>query len=163
MVAPGTGIFLNDEMDDFSTKPGEPNSYKLTSGDANAVGPRKRPVSSMMPTIVMKDHMPILVVGAAGGSRIISSVIQIVLNDLLIYPSDVRKAVFAPRLHDQWLPDNLYLENGFPANVQQALTAMGYSIQKAPHSAVAQAAGKNASGTFTAVTDPRDEGGAAAY
>jgi gamma-glutamyltranspeptidase/glutathione hydrolase len=163
LVAPGTGIFLNDEMDDFSVKPGEPNSYNLTGGDANAIAGLKRPVSSMMPTIVLRGGQPVLAVGAAGGSRIISSVIQIVLNDLVVYPYDVRRAVFAPRLHDQWLPDKLFLEGGFPESIEQALRAEEYPIERAAHSAVAQAVGRDTNGKLTAVTDPRDEGGAAAY
>jgi gamma-glutamyltranspeptidase/glutathione hydrolase len=105
----------------------------------------------------------VLAVGAAGGSRIISSVIQIVLNDLVVYPYDVRRAVFAPRLHDQWLPDKLFLEGGFPESIEQALRAEEYPIERAAHSAVAQAVGRDTNGKLTAVTDPRDEGGAAAY
>jgi len=120
MVAQGTGVLLNNELDDFAAAPGAPNAYGLVGGDANAPGPRKRPLSSMTPTIVLKDEKPFLVTGAAGGSRIITSVLQTIVN-AIDFGMDVGAAVSAPRVHHQWLPDELELEPGIGAAVLPAL------------------------------------------
>jgi len=161
LAVPGTGIVLNNEMDDFSAKPGEKNAYGLTGNDANAIAPKKRPVSSMMPTIILKDGQPVLAVGGKGGSRIISSTMQVIFNSLAIYPKDLRKSVFAPRVHHQWLPDTLDLEAGFDEADQKKLQAMGHKTAGWAWYAEVQAV-QAADGKFTAVFDPRDEGGAAA-
>ena len=105
LVAEGTGILLNNEMDDFSAKPGVPNAYGLIGGDANAVEPGKRPLSSMSPTIVLKDGS-VLVTGSPGGSRIITTVLQIVMN-VIDHGMNIAEASAAPRMHHQWLPDEL--------------------------------------------------------
>lgn len=162
LAVPGTGVFLNNEMDDFSVKPGEKNAYGLTGGDANAIAPNKRPVSSMMPTIVMRAGQPVLVVGAAGGSRIISSVTQVILNDVAVFPNDLRKSMFAPRVHHQWLPDRLDLEGGFSDEAKARFKKLGHETAPWPWSANVQAVQKDADGKLTAVFDPRDEGGASA-
>jgi gamma-glutamyltranspeptidase / glutathione hydrolase len=131
LVAAGTGIMLNNELDDFAAKPGVPNAFGLVGGAANAPGPEKRPLSSMTPTIVLKDGRPVLVTGAPGGSRIITTVLQVVVNAL-----DGRKpigdAVAAPRLHHQWFPDEVVVERGFPADKVEALTALGHSVKQGP-------------------------------
>ncbi len=128
-VVPGAGFLLNNEMDDFSAKPGTPNMFGLTGGEANAVAPGKRMLSSMTPTILVKDGRTRLVVGSPGGSRIITTVLQVVLN-VVDFKMNVQEAVDAPRFHHQWLPDAIRLERqGFPADVVTALEAMGHSTQ----------------------------------
>ena len=128
MVA-GAGFLLNNEMDDFSAKPGTPNMFGLIGGEANAVAPGKRMLSSMTPTILVKDGKTRLVVGSPGGSRIITTVLQVVLN-VVDFKMNVQEAVDAPRFHHQWLPDAIRLERqGFPADVVTALEAMGHSTE----------------------------------
>jgi gamma-glutamyltranspeptidase/glutathione hydrolase len=104
VMATGTGVLLNNEMDDFTVKVGVPNLYGLVQGQANAIGPGRRPLSSMSPTIVTKDGLPVLVVGTPGGSRIITAVLHTILNTI-DYGMNVQEAVDAPRFHQQWLPD----------------------------------------------------------
>jgi gamma-glutamyltranspeptidase / glutathione hydrolase len=128
LVAAGTGILLNNELDDFAAKPGVPNAFGLVGGAANAPGPGKRPLSSMTPTIVFKDGKPVLVTGAPGGSRIITTVLQVIVNTIDGHMS-VGDAVSAPRLHHQWLPDEAVVEPHFPADQVRALTAMGHKVR----------------------------------
>ena len=124
-VVPGAGFLLNNEMDDFSVKPGTPNMFGLIGGEANAVAPGKRMLSSMTPTIIAKDGKPLLVVGSPGGSRIITTVLQVVMN-VIDHGMDVQEAVDAPRFHHQWLPDEIRIESqGFPLDVRRALEANG--------------------------------------
>ncbi|WP_346354035.1 gamma-glutamyltransferase [Azotosporobacter soli] len=129
----GAGFLLNNEMDDFSIKAGVPNLYGLVGGDANAIAPYKRPLSSMSPTIVTKDGQLVLVVGSPGGSRIITTVLQVILN-VIDFDMNIREAVDAPRIHMQWLPDEIRIEkNGLNQDVINKLTEMGYKIApKAP-------------------------------
>ena len=125
-IVRGAGFLLNNEMDDFSAKPGVPNAYGLVGGAANAVAPRKRMLSSMTPTIVTRGGKPFLVVGSPGGSRIITTVLQVIVN-VIDHGMNVQEAVDAPRFHHQWLPDEIRLERqGFPADVVNALTALGH-------------------------------------
>ncbi len=127
-VVAGAGFLLNNEMDDFSAKPGSPNMFGLVGGEANAIAPGKRMLSSMTPTIVAKDGKPLLVVGSPGGSRIITTVLQVVTN-VLDHGMDVQEAVDAPRFHHQWQPDELRLERqGFPLDVRHALEALGHRL-----------------------------------
>ena len=163
VVAPGTGIFLNDEMDDFSAKPGASNIYGLTGDKANEIQPLKRPASSMSPTILIKAGVPVLSVGAAGGSRITTSVFQVILNDLFVFPGDLKKAVFAPRLHQQWMPEFLDLEKSYTESTKTYLESIGEKTRLAPWSAITQAVHLESDGKVRAVFDPRDEGGASAY
>ena len=129
VIAGDTGFFLNDEMDDFSAKPGSANLFGLVQGKANAIAPGKRPLSSMTPTIVLKDGKLVLVVGAPGGSRIITTVLEIILN-VIDHGMTVQEAVDAPRVHHQWLPDTLAGEPfAFSADTAVALTRMGYRIE----------------------------------
>ncbi len=127
LVAEGTGILLNNELDDFAAKPGAPNAYGLVGGEANAPGPGKRPLSSMSPTIVLKDGKPFLVTGSPGGSRIITAVLQVILN-VIDRKLPVAQAVGAPRIHHQWLPDELLVERGFPSDMTEALRARGHNV-----------------------------------
>ena len=127
LVADGTGVLLNNELDDFTAAIGASNAYGLVGFEANLPGPGKRPLSSMSPTIVLKDGKPVLVTGSPGGSRIISTVLQVIVN-VLDYKMDVAAAVAAPRLHHQWLPDEVRIERGFPADVLLKLKAMGHLV-----------------------------------
>src|SRR5204862_339860 len=111
LVADGTGILLNNELDDFAAKAGVPNAYGLVGGDANAPGPGKRPLSSMSPTIVLRDGRVFLVTGTPGGSRIITTVLQVLLN-VIDHRMNIAEAVAAPRVHHQWLPDRVQAESG---------------------------------------------------
>ncbi len=113
LVAQGTGILLNNELDDFAAKPGAPNAYGLVGGAANAPAGGKRPLSSMTPTMVFRNGELHLVTGSPGGSRIITIVAEILL-DCLDFHMNVAEAEAAPRIHDQWLPDELQVEPGFP-------------------------------------------------
>ena len=127
LVADGTGVLLNNELDDFTAAPGASNAFGLVGFEANLPGPGKRPLSSMSPTIVLKDGKPVLVTGTPGGSRIISAVVQIVVN-VLDYRMDVAAAVAAPRVHHQWMPDEVRVERGFPEETLAALKAKGHAV-----------------------------------
>jgi gamma-glutamyltranspeptidase/glutathione hydrolase len=127
MVAAGTGILLNNELDDFTAKAGAANAYGLVGYAANLPGSNKRPLSSMTPTIVLKDGKPVLVTGSPGGSRIITAVLQVILN-ALDFHMPIDEAVTAPRLHDQWLPDQVLVEPGFDPALLAALAARGHNI-----------------------------------
>jgi gamma-glutamyltranspeptidase/glutathione hydrolase len=127
LVADGTGVLLNNELDDFTAAPGASNAFGLVGFEANLPGPGKRPLSSMSPTIVLKDGKPMLVTGTPGGSRIISTVTQVIV-DVIDYKMDIAEAVAAPRLHHQWLPDEVRIENGFPDDVLADLRARGHVL-----------------------------------
>ena len=127
LVAEGTGILLNNELDDFAAKPGSPNAYGLVGGAANAPGPGKRPLSSMSPTIVMRDGKVMLVTGSPGGSRIITTVLQVMTN-VLDLGMNVGEAVARPRLHHQWVPDQVGAERGVEPDVIRALEAAGHRV-----------------------------------
>jgi gamma-glutamyltranspeptidase/glutathione hydrolase len=127
MVADGTGILLNNELDDFAAKPDSPNAFGLTGFQANAAGPGKRPLSSMTPTIVLKDGKPFLITGSPGGSRIPTAVLQVIVN-VIDRGMDIADAVSAPRVHDQWVPDQVYAEPGVPESVLAGLQARGDKI-----------------------------------
>ncbi|MGV3615104.1 MAG: gamma-glutamyltransferase [Fimbriimonas sp.] len=127
----GTGILLNNEMDDFAAKPGTPNLYGLVQGERNAIQPGKRPLSSMTPTILLRDGKPVLVLGSPGGSTIPNTTLQVLLN-FVDGNMDVAAAVGAARLHHQWLPDSLAYEDGLPAGVLSGLLAKGHLIADRP-------------------------------
>ena len=131
LVAEGTGVLLNNELDDFAAKPGAPNAFGLVGGDANAPGPRKRPLSSMSPTIVLKDGAPILVTGSPGGSRIITAVLQVISN-MIDHGMNVGDAVGEPRIHHQWLPDEVFVEPGIRDATLDALRVLGHKITQRP-------------------------------
>ena len=127
LVAEGTGILLNNEMDDFSAKPGVPNGYGLIGGDANAVEANKRPLSSMSPTLVFKDSKPYIVTGSPGGSRIITTVTQIISN-VIDHDMNIAEATHAPRIHDQWLPDEIRVEKALNIDTVKKLESMGHTV-----------------------------------
>lgn len=127
LVADGTGILLNNEMDDFSAKPGVPNAYGLIGGEANAIEAGKRPLSSMSPTIVFKGGKPFLVTGSPGGSRIITTVLQMIMN-VIDHRMNVAEAALAVRVHHQWLPDTLRVEKGLSPDTVRLLTAKGHNV-----------------------------------
>ncbi|MCM8540122.1 MAG: gamma-glutamyltransferase [Lentisphaeraceae bacterium] len=126
IIIPELGFFLNNEMDDFSAKPGVPNGYGLIGGEANKIEAGKRPLSSMTPVIMFKDKKPILVTGSPGGSKIINTVLQIILN-VVDHKLNIAEATMAPRIHHQWLPDKLNLEQGFSPDTIKLLKSMGHN------------------------------------
>jgi gamma-glutamyltranspeptidase/glutathione hydrolase len=128
-VVAGAGFFLNDEMDDFSIKPGVPNMYGAIGGEANAIMPGKRMLSSMTPTIVLKDNKPFLVIGTPGGTTIPTSVFQTLVN-IIDFGMSTEDAVYKPKFHHQWLPDTLEVEKMFPQNIRDSLRSMGYVIHE---------------------------------
>lgn len=128
-VVGGAGFFMNDEMDDFSVKPGVPNMYGAIGGEANAIAAGKRMLSSMTPTIVLKDNQPYIIVGTPGGTTIPTSVFQTLVN-IIEFGMSTEDAVYKPKFHHQWLPDSLDIEKGFPQPVYDALQKMGYAINK---------------------------------
>ena len=128
VIAPGTGFFLNNEMDDFTTKVGEKNLYGLVQGERNSIAPLKRPLSSMSPTIVTKEGKPFLILGSPGGSRIISITLQTALN-IIEFGMPPQEAVNSPRIHHQWLPDEVYYEQrGLSKDTLEKLASMGYKM-----------------------------------
>ena len=129
IVAAGTGILLNNEMDDFSAKPGVPNGFGLIGGEANAVAANKRPLSSMTPTIVMKDGKPFLVTGSPGGSRIITTTLQIIMN-VIDHGLNIAEATVAPRIHHQWLPDEIRIERSLNVDTRRLLEAKGHTLSE---------------------------------
>ncbi|RTR39582.1 gamma-glutamyltransferase [Shewanella canadensis] len=128
LVAKGTGILLNNEMDDFSAKPGTPNGYGLVGGEANAVEGGKRPLSSMSPTIVMKDGKPFIVTGSPGGSRIITTTMQVIMN-VIDHDLNIAEATAAPRIHHQWLPDLLRVEQSLNRDTIELLESKGHKVK----------------------------------
>ena len=131
LVAEGTGILLNNELDDFAAKPGAPNAYGLVGGEANAPGPGKRPLSSMTPTIVLRDGKPFLVTGSPGGSRIITTVLQVILN-VIDRKMSIEDAVADVRIHHQWSPDEAIVERGFSRELMLALQGRGHKVVERP-------------------------------
>ncbi|MGE3524230.1 MAG: gamma-glutamyltransferase [Candidatus Dadabacteria bacterium] len=159
ITVPGTGILLNNEMDDFSMKPGEPNAYGLLGGQANAPEPEKRMLSSMTPTIVLKDGAPFLATGSPGGSLIITTVLQIITN-VIDFGMNISEATNAPRVHHQWLPDKLRVEKGISEDTLRLLKERGYSIDTGNTMGSAQSIIKK-EGFLYGASDPRRPGGLA--
>ena len=131
LVAEGTGVLLNNELDDFTSKPGTANAYGLVGYNANLPGPNRRPLSSMTPTIFLKDGKPFLITGSPGGSRIISTVLQIIVN-VIDFNLAVDQAVSAPRIHHQWQPDELFVEPGISPEILEGLVKRGYKVTPNP-------------------------------
>lgn len=129
IIIPGTGFFMNNTMDDFSAKPGSPNSYGLVGGEVNSIAANKRPLSSMTPTIVLKSGKPYLVTGTPGGSKIITAVFQQLVN-VLLFDMNIAEATNTPRIHHQWQPDILYVEDDIPGDTVDLLKAQGYTVEK---------------------------------
>ncbi len=157
ITVPGTGILLNNEMDDFSAKPGVPNAYGLVGGKLNSIEPEKRMLSSMSPTIVMKDGKPYLITGSPGGSRIITTVLQIIVN-VIDFDMNIAEATNAVRVHHQWLPDVLMVERGLSGDTIKILTDMGYRVEVGSTIGVAESIMKKGEYMYGA-SDPRRPGG----
>jgi gamma-glutamyltranspeptidase/glutathione hydrolase len=161
VIAEPYGILLNNQMDDFAASPGKPNLFGLVQGEANAVGPAKRPLSSMTPTIVLCDGRPVLVLGGAGGPRIITSVLQVLLN-VLDRGLSLEEALSAVRLHHQWKPDEVYFDREPPAVLTADLEEHGLTIGTARRFGVVQAIQIQDDGTLVGASDPRRGGRPAA-
>ncbi|GJL79002.1 MAG: gamma-glutamyltransferase [Nitrospinaceae bacterium] len=159
IVAAGTGILLNNEMDDFSSKPGVPNAYGLIGGEANAIEPGKRPLSSMTPTLIFKGGAPVLATGSPGGSRIITTTLQLILN-VLDHRMNVVPATQAPRIHHQWLPDWLEVEPGLKSETLLSLAEKGHLVVETKPFGSTQSILRTKKG-FYGASDPRSAGGLA--
>ncbi|MBW8683238.1 gamma-glutamyltransferase [Chitinophaga rhizophila] len=162
VVVGGAGFFLNNEMDDFSVKPGVPNMYGLVGAEANAVAPGKRMLSSMTPTIVLRKGKPYLVTGTPGGATIITSVFQTLIN-VLEFNLSARQAVDAPKFHHQWLPDEVVVEEDFDQTPLDHLQRMGYKIERGTTIGRVELIKINEKGMLEAVGDKRGDDSAAGY
>jgi gamma-glutamyltranspeptidase/glutathione hydrolase len=161
-VAEGTGILLNNEMDDFSIKPGYPNMFGLVGSEANAIAPHKRMLSSMTPTIVLKGGSLFMALGSPGGSKIITNVAQVISN-AIDFNMNIRQAIESPRFHHQWRPDSVFLETGrFSLDTIQALENLGYRLVFKTYMGYVQGI-KIENGKRTGWADPRSNGQAAGY
>ena len=158
------GFLLNDEMDDFTTQPGVPNAlYGLMQSEANAIAPGHRPLSSMTPTILLRDGKLSLVTGSPGGSRIISATLLSILNWMRL-GMEPQAAINAPRFHHQWLPDEILMERAFPDSMESALNARGHATRRAGHIGIVNAIGIDAAtGDRLGAADPRHDGSAVGY
>lgn len=161
-IAGDTGFFLNNEMDDFTAKPGVPNAFGLVQGETNSVQPGKRPLSSMTPTVVLRDGKPFMVTGSPGGSTIISTVLQTIVN-VVDFRMNMQQAVDAPRVHHQWLPDTISVEPGYlTEDTKSALSAMGHEIkERSPWGANEAILRNPATGLLEGANDSRREAGSA--
>ncbi len=155
LVADGTGVLMNNEMDDFSAKPGVPNAFGLVGGEANAVAAGKRPLSSMTPTLVLKDGNVWLATGSPGGARIITTTLQVIMN-MIDHNMNVAEASTAPRIHHQWLPDELRVEEGISVDSLRILAAKGHTISEKPVMGSTQTIMRDPeSGALLGASDPR--------
>lgn len=155
-VVGGAGFLLNNEMDDFSIKPGVPNMYGAVGAEANAIQPGKRMLSSMTPTIVLKNNKPFLVVGTPGGTTIPTSVFQTLVN-IIDFELSAEDAVNKPKFHHQWLPDEVYVEAGFPENIAGRLKQMGYTVKPRGQIGRTEVIRVSANGKIEAVADKRGD------
>ncbi len=162
VVVPGTGVVLNNEMDDFSAQPGAPNAFGLVGAEANAVAPGKRPLSSMSPTLVLKDGRPIASLGAAGGPTIITQAV-LALVRMIDFGASPTAALRGPRLHQQWRPDVLRLETSWPAAIREELRQRGHTLQEVSAIGVSQCIAVDDRGAFVGAADPRVKGKAAGW
>ncbi len=162
VVVAGAGFLLNDEMDDFSVKPGVPNMFGAVGAEANAIAPHKRMLSSMTPTIVLKNNTPWIIVGTPGGTTIPTSVYQSLI-DIIDFKMSPEDAVNKPKFHHQWLPDILYVENTFDKNVVDALEKMGYKTSEKNGIGRTEVIMIQPDGTIVGIADERGEDSAAGY
>ena len=163
VVIPGTGVVMNDEMDDFSIQPGVRNYFGLIGDHANAIAPGKRPLSCMSPTLVLKDGRPLIALGAAGGPKIISQVVLelVALLDFALSPG---QALAQPRIHHQWSPNELMIERSLPGKLQVGLARRGHKLKRLPSMGVSQIVARSADGKgFVGAADPRAGGNAAGW
>jgi gamma-glutamyltranspeptidase/glutathione hydrolase len=159
VIVPKTGILLNNQMDDFSAAPGVPNAYELVGGEANAIAPGKIPLSSMTPTIVLRNDQVRLALGSPGGSTIITTVLQIILN-VVERDMDVATAIAKPRIHMQWLPDETRVEpNALSERVRREVVELGHRLVEQERWGNATAIEVLADGTRVGAADPRGDGG----
>jgi gamma-glutamyltranspeptidase/glutathione hydrolase len=161
-VVGGAGFLLNNEMDDFSVKPGIPNMYGAVGADANAIEPGKRMLSSMTPTIVLKNNKPYLVLGTPGGTTITTSVFQTLIN-ILEFGMSAEDAVNKPKFHHQWLPDEIRIEKDFPGDVRNKLQQLGYTIREVNQIGRVELILISDDGKIEAVGDKRGDDHAAGY
>ncbi len=163
-VTSSAGFLLNDEMDDFTTQPGVPNAlFGLIQSEGNAIGPGKRPLSSMTPTILVKDGQLSFVTGSPGGPTIISATLLTILNWMRL-GMDAQSAINAPRFHHQWLPDRILMEKLFPQEMEEQMKARGYEVKRRGHIGLVNAIGIDAkTGERCGAADPRDDGSAVGY
>ncbi len=164
ILTPESGVVLNDQMDDFSLRAGVPNMFGLVQSDYNLVGPGKRPLSSMSPTLILQGDRVVGCAGGSGGPRIISNTLQVIL-DHFVYGMDARAAVGAPRIHHQWVPEKLIVEDGIPADVLENLRRLGYHVEVVfwrERPTAVQAIFVDADGAMEAASDPRKRGAPAA-
>jgi gamma-glutamyltranspeptidase/glutathione hydrolase len=159
VTAAGLGFLLNNEMDDFTAKPGEANMFGLVQGEANSIAPHKTPLSAMTPTIVMKDGKPFLALGSPGGPTIINSVLEVIVN-VIDFHMNVQDAVNWPRFHHQHLPDEVRVEPGYSPDTVAILEKNGYTIRRT-NAQGEVAAIAFANGWLEGAADPRTEGTAA--
>lgn len=160
VIIPGTGVIMNDEMDDFSAQPGVPNAFKLVGAEANAVGAGKRPLSSMSPTLVMKDGKPFITLGAAGGPTIITQTL-LAISNIIDFGMKPKEALAAPRFHHQWAPDSLKIEAAFGDDTLQQIEGLGHTLERANTFGACQCILFDAeSGVFLPAHDPRIPGSA---
>jgi gamma-glutamyltranspeptidase/glutathione hydrolase len=158
VIVPGTGVLLNNQMDDFSIQAGVPNSFKLVGGDANAIAPGKRPLSSMSPTIVLDEKgEPMMTIGAAGGPTIISQVLC-VLTAYIDLGDDLPAAMARPRFHHQWSPATLRIEDNFDPAILKDLKLRGHELAPVKPAGATNAIVRKADGTFVGVSEPRQAG-----
>jgi gamma-glutamyltranspeptidase/glutathione hydrolase len=161
VIVPGTGVILNNQMDDFAIQPGVPNYFGLVGNEANAIAPGKRPLSSMSPTIVLDPAgKPFMTVGAAGGPRIITQVVLAISNVIDLH-DDLESALKRPRFHHQWSPDVLWIESTFAPEALKQLEAMGHKLDVQPPQGATQAILVKPDGALVGVAEPRLAGKAA--
>jgi gamma-glutamyltranspeptidase/glutathione hydrolase len=159
ITLPGTGVILNNEMDDFSAQPGVPNAFGLVGSEANAIEPGKRPLSSMSPTIIVRDSKPVMALGGAGGPAIITAVLQVIVN-VLDLQMDLTRAMSHPRFHHQYLPNVLFTEQGCPVSEGSGVETKGPEIVVRDHLGVLNAvAWSRKESAFVGISDPRARGG----
>lgn len=156
IVVPGTGILLNDEMDNFAAKPGTPNAYGLLGGEANAIQPTKRPLSSMAPMILLKEGKPFMAIGSPGGPRLINAILQVIIN-VIDHKMNIAEATNARRVHHQWKPDKLRVEDGFNPDTLRLLAERGHHIDISKSMGSTQSVLRTKKG-FHGASDPRRPG-----
>jgi gamma-glutamyltranspeptidase/glutathione hydrolase len=161
VVIPGTGVIMNNEMDDFSIAPGVPNAFGLLGAEANAIAPGKRPLSSMSPTIVLRDGQPILAVGAAGGPTIITQTLLAIIH-VIDFQQPIDKALARAHFHHQWRPNGIRIEAKVGEKVLAELRRRGHKLQVVQRMGATQAVSR-VNGKFEAAHDPRLKGKAASY